>query len=112
MKNPPRFSVLAIALLASAPLLAQQPGGVPPAAPATSIAARTAGLEKREGFFPLYLNDRSGQLLMEIPRDSARALLLVTLATGLGSNPIGIDRGSNGAEQIARFEKTGDRVFV
>ncbi len=81
------------------------------AAPAT-IAARTAGLEKRSGFIPVYLNEKTGAVWLELSGDSARALFLTTLATGLGSNPIGVDRGSGGTEQVARFDRHGDKVFV
>lgn len=81
-------------------------------APPASIAARTAGLDKRDGFIPVYLNDKTGAVWLEIPRDSTRVLFLATQATGLGSNPIGIDRGSGGAEQVARFDRHGDKVFV
>ncbi|MHB1311151.1 MAG: zinc-dependent metalloprotease [Gemmatimonadaceae bacterium] len=98
---------LAAALFTPCALLAQQAP-----APSTSIAARTAGLERRDGFLPLYLNDKTGALWLELPADSTRALFLATLATGLGSNPIGLDRGSGGNEQVARFEKHGDKVFV
>ena len=69
-------------------------------------------MEKRDGFIPFYLDDRTGAILLEIPRDSMRALMLTTLATGLGSNPIGLDRGSGGGEQVARFERSADRVLV
>ena len=48
--------------------------------------------------------------LLEIPRDSMRVLMFVGQATGLGSNPIGIDRGSGGDNYIARFDRNGDKV--
>jgi hypothetical protein len=78
---------------------------------ASSIAARTAGMDRRDGFLPIYLDGRQGRILLEIPRDSTRALCLITQATGLGSNPIGIDRGSSGATYVARFDRDGDRVL-
>jgi hypothetical protein len=78
----------------------------------TSIAARTTGMERRAGFIPLYLDDRQGKLLLEIPRDSMRVLAFFLQSTGLGSNPIGIDRGANGPDQVARFDRNGDRVLV
>jgi hypothetical protein len=53
-------------------------------------------MERRDGFIPLYIDNKQGKLLLEIPRDSMRALMFVTLATGLGSNPIGLDRGGGG----------------
>src|SRR5689334_15805662 len=78
---------------------------------ATSIAGRTAGMERRAGLLPLYL-DQQGKLLLEIPRDSMRVLAFFLQSTGLGSNPIGIDRGANGPDQVARFDRNGDRVLV
>ena len=101
-----RFAV-SLAFLLPAVAVAQPA----PATPAT-IAARTAGLERRDGFIPVYLNDRTGAVLLELPRDSTRTLFLTTLATGLGSNPIGLDRGSGGNVQVARFERHGERVLV
>jgi len=80
--------------------------------PATSIAARTAGSVRRDGFLPIYLDARQGKLLVELPRDSTRALFFASQATGLGSNQVGIDRGAGAVEQLARFEREGDRVLV
>src|SRR5256885_16128750 len=82
------------------------------APPSTSIASRTAGMERRDGFIPIYLDPRQGRILLEIPRDSMRALLMITQATGLGSNPIGIDRGSSGEAYVARFDREVDRVLL
>ncbi|HMC55792.1 MAG TPA: zinc-dependent metalloprotease [Gemmatimonadaceae bacterium] len=82
--------------------------GTPPA----TIATKTTGLERREGFLPLYLDGRTGKLLLEIPRDSTRALLLISQATGLGSNPIGVDRGASDASYVVRFDRDGDRVLA
>jgi hypothetical protein len=83
-----------------------------PSAPATSIAGRTTGMERLDGFLPIYLDRHQGRILLEIPRDSTRALLLVSQATGLGSNPVGIDRGASGETHVARFDHDGDRVLL
>ena len=82
------------------------------AAPSASIAARTAGMEKRDGFLPLYLDGKSGKLFLELPADSTRVLLFVTEATGLGSNPVGLDRGANAGSWVTRFDRDGERVLV
>ncbi|MDB4907675.1 MAG: hypothetical protein JWO05_2459 [Gemmatimonadetes bacterium] len=101
------------ALLIAARLQGQNPTAPPAAAPpASSISARTAGMAKQEGFVPIYLDNRTDRLLLEIPRDSTRVLFFVTQATGLGSNPVGIDRGANGMDQVARFDRAGDRVLL
>jgi hypothetical protein len=83
-----------------------------PAVPATTIGSKTTGFERRDGFLPVYVDAKSGKLLLEIPRDSTRALLLISQATGLGSNPVGIDRGASADEQVVRFEREGDRVLA
>lgn len=79
---------------------------------APTIASHTAGFERRDGFIPMHVDPKSGKLLLELPRDSTRALLLISQATGFGSNPIGIDRGASADEQVVRFDRDGDRVLV
>lgn len=81
-------------------------------APATTIASKATGFERRDGFIPVYVDARSGKLLLELPGDSTRALLLISQATGLGSNPIGIDRGASADDHVVRFDREGDRVLV
>lgn len=91
-----------------------RPTGTPPA-PQDATArfgAKTSGMDKRDGLIPVYLDRKTGKVLLEIPRDSMRVLFLVTLATGLGSNPIGLDRGANAGEYVARFDRNGERVLV
>ena len=80
--------------------------------PASSIAAKTTGFERRDGFLPVYVDAKSGKLFLELPRDSTRALLLISQATGFGSNPVGIDRGASDADHVVRFDRDGDRVLT
>jgi len=96
--------VAALGLASSGRALAQAPGG--------DIAAATARFQKLDGFLPLYLDTVQGRVLLELPHDSARALMFMTLATGLGSNPIGLDRGTDGPAQIVRFDRSGARVLA
>jgi hypothetical protein len=102
-----RLLLTASALALASPL----PEASAQAAPA-SIASKTTGFERRDGFLPVYVDARTGKLLLELPRDSTRALLLISQATGLGSNPIGIDRGASADDQVVRFDREGDRVLV
>ena len=113
-----RASVLSLALLSSAAAGCASSSARPAAAPApastsgSGIPAKTAGFEKKDGFIPIYLDNKSGKIYLEIPRDSIRVLMFTGLSTGLGSNPIGLDRGAGGDNYIARFDKNGDRVLV
>src|SRR5688572_6589019 len=116
MKRASAFTstLLAASLAACAPTSRQgtAPAPAPAAASATSIEGKTAGMEKKDGFIPVYLDNKQGKLFLEIPRDSMRVLMFYGLATGLGSNPIGLDRGAGGDNYVARFDKNGDKVLV
>ena len=98
---------------AAAPRSTAAPAPPAPAAgPSGSIAARTAGMQRHDGFIALHVDPRQEKVLLELPRDSTRALLFFSLATGLGSNPVGLDRGADGPSHVARFDRAGDRVLV
>jgi hypothetical protein len=77
-----------------------------------SIVDFTRSMEKRDGFYPMYWDASTGRLLVEIPRLGEEFLYLTSLATGLGSTRIGLDRGMIGDEAIARFERIGPTVFL
>src|SRR5262245_58793260 len=64
-----------------------------PAAP-QSVEDRTSGMKKLDGYFPLYWDERTGSLFLEIPRFDADFLYSNGLSAGLGSNDIGLDRGT------------------
>ncbi|MCU1235391.1 MAG: hypothetical protein JWP63_3358 [Candidatus Solibacter sp.] len=87
------------------------PGGAPLAAPAT-IEQRTTGMQKLDGFFPLYWDERGGNLYMEIPKMDAEFLYTTGLAAGLGSNDLGLDRGQQGAGRLVTFHRVGPRVLM
>ena len=97
---------LALLLLSAAALHAQQPPR-----PAT-IAQATSGAARQDGFFPIYFDERSGKLQLEVARLGQDFLYLNSLATGLGSNDLGLDRGTIGDEGIVRFERHGSKLFL
>jgi len=77
-----------------------------PQGPPQSIEDRTARMRKIDGFFPLYWDEASGQLFMEISRFNTEVLYSTGFAAGLGSNDIGIDRGALGGSLGTRSEGT------
>src|SRR5437762_13565276 len=97
-----RLFVIAVLLLSSLPAAAQD----------KTISARTSGLQKLDGFVPLYWDARDGKLLMEISRFNQEFLYQVSLPTGVGSNPLGLDRGQLGNTSIVFFERVGPRVMM
>jgi len=84
----------------------------PRPAPIPSIEDRTNGMRKIDGYFPLYWDEQTGSLFVEIPRLDTDFLISTGLSAGLGSNDIGLDRGQSGAGRIVRFERVGPRVMM
>ena len=69
-------------------------------------------MKKIDGFFPLYWDEAGGRLFLEIPRLNTEVLYSTGLATGLGSNDIGLDRGILTGSRIIKFERAGPRVLM
>ena len=118
----PRLALASMALgalllsIQARPALAQGgQGGTPRAGgrtPPPSIADRTAGMRRIDGFFPLYWDSVAGALFMEIPRFNTEVLHATGLAAGLGSNDIGLDRGQGQGSRIVSFERVGPKVLM
>jgi len=77
-----------------------------------SIEERTAGMRKLDGYFPLYWDERTGTLWLEIPRFNTEILYSTGLSAGLGSNDIGLDRGESGNGRIVMFQRVGPKVLL
>ncbi|MGO9260099.1 MAG: zinc-dependent metalloprotease [Bryobacteraceae bacterium] len=88
--------------------------GVPngPGGAVSTVEERTAGMQKLDGYFPLYWDDRAGTLWLEIARFDTDFLYTTGLAAGLGSNDIGLDRGQEGGGKVVSFERIGPRVLL
>jgi acetamidase/formamidase len=83
-----------------------------PPAPPRPVAEKTAKLSKLDGFFPLYWDESAGKVLMEVSRLDREFLYQITLATGVGSNPIGLDRGQLGKTKVVAFRKVGPKLLL
>lgn len=85
-----------------------------------SFAEATAGLDLHEGFIDIYSSPHKGKvlaLLPTAPEDEQPGILLrfihaQRLTAGLGSNPLGLDRGWGNSGRIIRFRRIGERVIA
>ena len=77
-----------------------------------TIEAHVEGFEKIDGYFPLYWDDQGGRLWLEIGRLESEILYINSLAAGVGSNDIGLDRGQLGASRIVAFHRVGPKIFM
>ena len=77
-----------------------------------TIEEKTAGMRPIDGFLPLYWDEAAGKLWMEISRFDEEFLHYGSLAAGIGSNDIGLDRGQLGASHVVAFRRIGPRVLM
>ncbi|HKP75186.1 MAG TPA: zinc-dependent metalloprotease, partial [Longimicrobiaceae bacterium] len=99
-----RAAAVALALAVSVPAWAQQP--------TPSIAEKTRGMERKDGYLPLFWDAQGGKLYLELPPMGEELIYQVSLPAGMGSNDIGLDRGQLGDTRIVRFERSGPRVLM
>ena len=98
------FFALLIALIPASPAHAEDA--------AKTLAQRTAGLQRMDGFFPIFRDEKAGKLYLEVPADSKDFLLLDQLPYGLGSNDVGLDRGQLGQGRVVHFTHTGGKILL
>lgn len=95
------LSILFLLLVTAAPLAAQP----------VTLASRTAGLQRQDGFVPLYWDAGRGRVLLEVPAFDRDVLYYVSAASGAGSVELPFDRGIL-ATEVIHFQRSGPRVLV
>lgn len=82
-----------------------------------SFAGKVESLEAKPGFLELYVDEAAGKVFAALPAPdpdgvSVRFIYSTGLTAGLGSNPIGLDRGNASSGDIVRFRKIGGKVVA
>jgi hypothetical protein len=77
-----------------------------------SFSARVAGLQKIDGFVPLYWDEHGGKMWLEISRFDQEFLYVTALSAGVGSNDLGLDRGAMNEPVVVQFQRSGPRVLL
>lgn len=77
-----------------------------------SISEKTSGMEKYEGFYNYYWDDDQGKIWLEIDKLDQEFIYVNSLAAGVGSNDIGLDRSQLGNTRIVFFSKIGPKVLM
>jgi len=76
------------------------------------IAAKTAKMQKIPGYFDVYWSEEEGKVYLEIDRWKEDFLYVNSLAAGLGSNDIGLDRNQLGGTRVVQFHRVGPKVML
>ncbi len=88
---------------------------------APTVAKKTQGMHELSGLLDLFLDSSSGKAWVRLPAPTpdehgrlvhASLLHVEGLATGLGSNPVGLDRGQLGGPQVVTFRRVGDLIVL
>lgn len=81
-----------------------------------TISAATTGLDARSGLLTVHTDTSDGRVLFELaPQDDGslgRFIYTARLTSGLGSNPVGLDRGLGTSSEILRFFRVNGQVFA
>ena len=83
-----------------------------PAAQQSGIQAKTAGMKKMEGYFEYYFDEKQDKIHLVVDKLNTEFLYVNSLAAGIGSNDIGLDRGQLGNERIVKFDRRGPKVLL
>lgn len=77
-----------------------------------TISEKTQGFDKHEGYFTYYWDEKAGKLWLEIDKFEKEFLYVNSLAAGVGSNDIGLDRNQLGDDRVVFFERRGPKILL
>ncbi len=77
-----------------------------------SIEAKVSGTTLMEGYFNLYWDESAGKLYWEIDKLDTEFLYQISMASGLGSNPVGIDRGQLRGTYVFTAKRVGPKILL
>ena len=106
----PRLSVLVTLALIALCGLARPAEPQAPSLP--SIEQHTEGMTQMDGLFDLYWDNANGSLFWEISELDTEFLYQISMGSGLGSNPVGIDRGQLRGTHVLAAKRIGPRILL
>ena len=69
-------------------------------------------LDKFKGFFDFSYDESKDKIFLEVDKLDYEFLYIGSLASGVGSNDIGLDRGQLGLEKLVKFVKKGNKILL
>ena len=97
------FLVLALAALAAC-------GKAPESG--EDVTASLGRYQHMPGFYDLYWDEDGGRLILAIDAFSEPFIYQVSMARGVGSNDLGLDRGQLGSTRVVSFERSGPKILL
>ena len=78
----------------------------------STFSEKIADMEKYEGFFTYWWDDETGKIWLEIENLNQEFIYVNSLAAGVGSNDIGLDRSQLGGTRIVKFTRVGPKILM
>lgn len=79
--------------------------------PAAEQGSDAPELEKRAGLLTHYLDHQAGKIWLVVPTTPQTLLYVEGLRAGLGSNPVGLDRGELGDSKVVEIRRVAGRLL-
>lgn len=70
------------------------------------------GLKEYQGYYNFYYDASTDKVYLKVDRLNEEFLYINSLASGVGSNDIGLDRGKLGQRRVVYFEKRGGKILM
>jgi hypothetical protein len=84
----------------------------PPAGDETDVFSQLSGFDHMPGYYDLYWDDKGGRLLIDVGEPGEQFLYQASLARGVGSNDLGLDRGQLGTTAVVEFQRSGPKILM
>lgn len=73
---------------------------------------KTASMKKYEGYFNFFYDEKQDKIYLLIDKLDEEFLYINSLAAGVGSNDIGLDRGQLGDTRVVKFTRVGPKILL
>ncbi len=80
--------------------------------PEPPISQQLPNFDEFEGFYDMYWDESKGRLLVRVEAFGEPFLYQSSLARGVGSNDLGLDRGQLGSTRVVEFQRSGPKVLL
>ena len=69
-------------------------------------------IKEFKGFFDFSYDESKDKIFLQVDKLDHEFLYIGSLASGVGSNDIGLDRGQLGSEKLVKFIKKGNKLLL
>ena len=83
-----------------------------PASKSVDVFSELDSYQYLPGYYDLYWDEGKGRLLINANKLGEPFLYQASLARGVGSNDLGLDRGQLGATRIVEFQRSGPKLLL